>query len=127
MSIVEGWPLEGLLASVRRRRPEELLSGGTRTTLWWVTLLFFCVGDVVTTHVGLSMHGVVEAGPLVAPMVREYGLVAMVVLKAATVGLFYGVARAIPEPHAVGVPLGLAIVGVLVTAWNLVVICLGAL
>ena len=127
MSIVEGWPLEGLLTSVRRRRPEELLSGGTRTTLWWVTLLFFCVGDVVTTHVGLSMHGVVEAGPLVAPVLREYGLAAMVVLKAVTVGVFYGVAQAIPEPHAVGVPLGLAIVGVLVTAWNLVVICLGAL
>jgi hypothetical protein len=92
-----------------------------------VTLLFFCVGDVVTTHVGLSIHGVVEMGPLVAPVLREHGVAAMVVLKGTTVGLFYGAAQAIPEPHAVGIPLGLAIVGVLVTGWNLVVICLGVL
>ena len=125
MSIVEGWSVEGLLTAVRR--PGELLHGGTRTTLWWVTLLFFCVGDVVTTHVGLSIHGVVEMGPLVAPVLREHGVAAMVVLKGTTVGLFYVAAQAIPEPHAVGVPLGLAIVGVLVTGWNLVVICLGVL
>ena len=126
MGIVEGWSVGRLLTAVRRG-PGESLPGRTRAALWSVTLLFFCVGDVLTTHVGLSMHGVVEAGPLVAPLLREYGLVAMVVLKTATLGLFYGAARAIPEPHAVGVPLGLAIVGVVVTAWNLVVICLSVL
>ena len=125
MRIVEGWPSEGLLTAVRQ--PGELLPSGTRTTLWWTTFLFFCVGDVLTTHVGLSMYGVVEAGPLVAPVLREHGLVAMVALKGVTVGLFYVVAQVIPEPHAVGVPLGLAIIGVLVTAWNLIVICLAAL
>ena len=127
MSIVGDRSVASLIAAARRGRPVERLFEDTQRRLWAVTLLFFCVGDVVTTHVGLSMHGVVEAGPLVAPVLREYGLVAMVGLKGVTVGLFYGVSRLLPEPHAVGVPLGLALLGVIVTGWNLVVLGLGAL
>ena len=98
-----------------------------RTRLWGLALLFFCVGDVATTHVGLSTHGVVEAGPVVAPLLRDHGLAAMVLLKGLVVGVAYAVARAVPDPQSVGVPLGLALVGVLVTGWNLVVLCLSAL
>ena len=127
MGDVEGRSIEGVVAAARQSRVGERLLGDVRGTLWGLAFLFFCVGDVVTTHVGLSLHGVVEAGPVVAPVLREYGVAAMVGLKTATVGLFYATAVVLPDPHAVGIPLGLAIVGVLVTAWNLVVICLGAL
>lgn len=105
--------------------PEPLAS--PRALLWVVVLVFFCVGDVLTTHVGLSVDGVVEAGPVVAPLLRAYGLAGMVGLKTATVGLFYGVARLLPEPYSIGVPLGLALVGVFVTVWNLFVLYLGVL
>lgn len=127
MGIVGDGSVGELVATLRRGRPEEWLLDDARRTLWVLTLLFFCVGDVTTTRVGLSIQGVVEAGPLVAPVVRTYGLAGMVGVKAATVGLFYGAARLLPDPHAVGVPLGLALVGVLVTGWNLVVIVLGVL
>lgn len=116
-----------LVATVRHGRTAEWLLDGTRRKLWVLVLLFFCVGDLATTRVGLSVQGVVEAGPLVAPVVRAYGLAGMVVVKAATVGLFYGAARLLPDPHAAGVPLGLTLVGVLVTGWNLVVLGLGVL
>lgn len=125
MRIVEGRSGAGLLAAVRQSRVVERLARRTEAKLWGVTLLFFCVGDVVTTGIGLSMDGIVEAGPVVAPVLREYGLVAMLGLKAATVGLFYGLARLLPEPHSLGVPLGLALLGVFVTGWNLVVLALG--
>jgi len=127
MDVGEGRSVGESGAVARRERPVARLLGRARATLWGVAFLFFCVGDVATTQVGLSTPGVVEAGPVVAPVLREYGLAAMVGLKAVTLGLFYGVAGVVPEPHAVGVPLGLAIVGVLVTAWNLVVICLAVI
>jgi hypothetical protein len=126
MRIVGRRAVGGLLAAARDE-PFGGLLGGTRAKLWGVMLLFFCVGDVVTTAVGLSMQGVVEAGPVVAPMLRQYGLAAMVGLKAATAGLFYGLYRVLPDPQSVGVPLGLALLGVFVTGWNLVIICLGVL
>jgi flagellar biosynthesis protein FliP len=117
MSNAEGGLTGGVRAAVREER-----LGAVRTRLWIVVFLFFCVGDLVTTHVGLSMRGVVEAGPVVAPLLREHGLVAMLGLKGATVGVAYGVARLAPDPQSIGVPLGLALVGVLVTGWNLLVL-----
>lgn len=125
MDIVEGRWLARLFAA-REGSVEDRLERA-RTRLWALAFLFFCVGDVVTTHVGLSMHGVVEAGPVVAPLLREHGLAGMVLLKAVIVGGAYGATRIVPDPQSVGVPLGLALVGVAVTGWNLVVLCLNAL
>jgi hypothetical protein len=127
MSILGGRSVGGSLAVVRQGLPVGGVRRGVRARLWALAFLFFCVGDVATTQVGLSIHGVVEAGPVVAPVLREYGMAAMVGLKAATVGLFYGLAAVLPEPHSIGVPLGLTLVGVSVTGWNLVVIYLAAL
>lgn len=122
MSNVEEGRVGGALTAVREGR-----LGSARAKLWGLVLLFFCVGDLATTHVGLSVQGVVEAGPVVAPLLREYGLVAMVGLKGATVAVAYGVARIVPDPQSIGVPIGLALVGVCVTGWNLVVLYLGVL
>jgi hypothetical protein len=116
-----------LVAAARRERTAEWPLDDTRRELWVLVLLFFCVGDLATTRVGLSVQGVVEAGPLVATVVRAYGLAGMIAVKAATVGLFYGADRLLPDPHALGIPIGLTLVGVLVTGWNLVVLGLGVL
>ena len=127
MRIVDrGWG-RGLLAAVQEGGPVENRLERARAGLWGLAFLFFCVGDVVTTHVGLSVQGVVEVGPVVGPLLRDHGLAAMVVLKAGTVGAAYGAARLVPDPQSIGVPLGLALVGVLVTGWNLVVLCVNAL
>ncbi|MDX1746826.1 MAG: hypothetical protein R3324_12875 [Halobacteriales archaeon] len=127
MGITDARSVGDLLTSVRPDRPVAEILASTELRLWVLMVLFFCVGDLVTTHVGLSMPGIVEAGPLVGPVLEAYGPAAMVVMKGATVALFYGLYRVVPEPHSLGVPLGLAVVGVLVTAWNLVVIGLSVL
>lgn len=86
--------------------------------LWLLAVLFFVLGDLVTTGVGVFTGGVAEVGPVVAPLMEAYGLAIMVPLKLLAVGLCYLVWRVTPAPHAVGVPLGLAVLGVLVTGWN---------
>jgi hypothetical protein len=93
-----------------------------RLTLWAAALGLFVVGDTATTVVGLQSGYVVEVGPVVAPVVRGHGHTAIVGLKLATTGLCYAFYRLAPAPHSVGVPLGLATLGGLVSGWNLVVI-----
>ena len=87
--------------------------------LWAATAVFFVVGDLLTTAVGLVHGGAAEAGPVVAPLLEAYGLVAMLPLKVLAVLVCVALWRLSLRPHAVGVPLGLAAFGVLVTGWNL--------
>lgn len=105
--------------------PIERLAART-TALWAISAVFFVVGDLVTTSVGFMMGNVVEVGPLVAPVIRSHGIGVMIPLKVAAVGLCYLLWRATPSPHDLGVPLGLATLGVLVTGWNAVVLLLAA-
>ncbi|QSG07773.1 putative membrane protein [Halapricum desulfuricans] len=87
-------------------------------------ILFYGVGDVVTTTVGLGMEGLTEAGPLLAFLIEQYDLdvaatfVAAVGVKAAFLGGCYAVWKRLPRPQCVSVPLGLSLVGIPVTAWN---------
>jgi hypothetical protein len=89
------------------------------TRLWAVAVAFFGIGDLVTTTVGLSIAGVYEAGVVSGFLVEQYGLVSMVAVKLALLALFYLLWRLTPRPHRVGVPLGLALLGVIVVWWNL--------
>jgi len=93
------------------------------TRLWLLAVLFFGVGDTVTTAVGLGLPGVREVG-LFRSVITTHGLVAIVGLKLATFAVCYLLWRAVPRPHAVGVPLGLVLLGVPVTGWNVVVLTL---
>ena len=89
---------------------------------WVLVLIFFVLGDVVTTSVGVSMHGIVEGNGFLLPVVESFGVLGMVLVKAAVVGGGYLVARVLPRHQSVAVPLGLLLVGVVVTGWNLVTI-----
>jgi hypothetical protein len=94
-----------------------ILDGAT-AELWTIALLGFGLGDVATTLVGLSAGHLIEVGPFVAPMINQFGIFALLGLKILSfvvAGLLWWVT---PRPHAVGVPLGLATLGVLVTGWN---------
>ena len=93
-----------------------------RAHLWVGAVLFFAVGDVVTTGVGFAVDRVVEIGPVVGPLIERGGIAAMVALKAGVCVGCYAVYRFGPRPQTVGIPLGLATLGVLVTGWNLVVL-----
>lgn len=92
--------------------------------LWGCAVLFFGVGDLVTTGVGLQFDQLIEVGPLTAPIIKQYGLSAMVSLKALAFACCAGLWWYTPRPYNVGVALGLAVFGIIVTAWNLALLAL---
>lgn len=89
--------------------------------LWLLSVLFFGVGDVLTTAVGLQVGGVVETSPVLALADGAAVYPTMVGLKLLVFGGWYLLWRVTPAPYRVGAPLGLAILGVAATALNLVV------
>jgi len=95
--------------------------------LWLFAVLAFVVGDSSTTAAGLSA-GAAEPNPLAATVLEVAGRPGMVVLKGAIVialSLCYlGFDRATPYDIDDETALFVAGLGVLVTAWNLVVIAL---
>lgn len=104
--------LGGSTSRLQRRQP----------TLWLLAVGFFGVGDLVTTAVGLRLSGVIEAGPLVGPLIGRYGVGSLFVVKTLALVGSYGVWRLVPAPHRIGVPLGLAVLGVVVTGWNTAIV-----
>lgn len=90
--------------------------------LWIAAVLFFVVGDLVTTSIGLSVEHVQEVGPMARFAVERFGFGAVVLLKAGTLLVCVGVWRVIPSPYDAGVPAGLTALGVAVTGWNAMVI-----
>jgi hypothetical protein len=96
--------------------------GAHRATLWVLGLLLFGAGDTVTTVVGLQSAHVVELGPLVGPVVAQFGLAGILSLKAAALGVCYTLYRLVPEPHDLGVPIGIVFLGGVVSTWNLSVL-----
>lgn len=90
--------------------------------VWVVALVFFGVGDLATTAVGLSTGTAKEVSPVVRFLAGRYGVASLVLLKAyafLACGLLW---RVVPGPYDVGVPIGVTVVGVAVTAWNVSVL-----
>ena len=98
-------------------RPSELLARFD-VQLWVLVVVFFVVGDLATTSFGLTTGSIVETGPIAAPVIDSFGLSGMLGLKLGVVLAFYGLWWMVPEPENAGIPLGLAVMGILVTGWN---------
>lgn len=92
------------------------------SVLWIGATLFFVVGDLATTFVGLNTSHAREIGPLVRVVVESYGLAAVVPLKLGTMLVCVGLWRVVPSPYDVGVPFALTVLGATVTAWNVAVL-----
>ncbi|MEF8779632.1 MAG: hypothetical protein V5A46_02985 [Haloferacaceae archaeon] len=90
--------------------------------LWLAAVLLYGVGDAVSTFVGLSLGGVAEAGPIAAPAMIGFGHAGLLAVKVAVFLSFLGVWAALRTPARAAVPLALATVGGLATAWNVIVI-----
>jgi hypothetical protein len=113
--------------ALARPTPSIVSSQPGHPHLWLLACVFFGVGDVVTTGIGIGIGGVAESNPLIAPLLQQYGFTALGALKLGMLGGRYLVWRQLSRPHCVGIPLGLTFVGVLVTAWNfhIVILALG--
>lgn len=95
---------------------------GVEVQLWAIACLGFIVGDVVTTSIGLGLVGLTEANPIAAHLFEFSMLGGMLAMKLVVCGVGYVAWKCLPRPQRVGVPLGLAALGVLATGWNLHVI-----
>lgn len=103
------------------RNTFELFADAERP-LWVAAILLYGVSDTATTVWGLSTAGAAEAGPIAGPFIDIYGPVALLGLKAVVFTLFYLTWRVLRTPGRTAVPLALAVVGGLVTTWNLLVL-----
>lgn len=99
----------------------ELLAAHDRQ-VWVAAVVLYGIGDTATTFWGLSAGGIAEAGPVAAPLIETYGRVALLGIKAVTFAAFYALWRILRTPGRVAVPLALATVGAIVTAWNVLVV-----
>lgn len=91
----------------------ERLAWASGTVLWGA-------GDVATTTAGLTV-GAVERSPVGAATIAEFGLAGLLAHKLAALALFAALFlcwRRFGRRTALGVPIGLALLGVGLTAWN---------
>lgn len=102
------------------RRPVSFSTPG-EPRLWLLAVVLFGVGDLVTTSAGLGV-GAAEVNPLARFLIARHGLGAMVALKLLSLGCCLGLWSIAPRPYRLGIPLGLAILGGLVNAWNVLVV-----
>ena len=89
---------------------------------WWLlAVLCYGVGDYVTTVVAVRRYAVVEANPVVSRLLsRQPGPIGFAALKLATLAVtFAGYLLIADSPIAVGVPIAVAAIGVVVTVSNL--------
>jgi hypothetical protein len=92
--------------------------GQTAVGLWSVAVLGFGIGDVMTTAVGIHVVGVVELNPLLGGLLGDSVLGTMVAVKLLVLCGGYLLSCRLPRVPALGVPLGLVLLGVSVTVWN---------
>lgn len=94
-------------------------AGHDHSTYWLFGVLFFGVGDLTTTAVGLGTGNVTERNVVPALLIDRHGIVALFGLKLLAFGVCYAFWRVADRPSRLGIPLGLALLGVFVTGWNL--------
>jgi hypothetical protein len=90
--------------------------------LWAAAVLFYGLGDTVTTFWGLSVGTVSEGGVVAGPLIEVHGQYALLAVKAAVFAGFYAAWRLRRGPGRTAVPAALATVGATVSIWNLYVV-----
>lgn len=92
--------------------------------LWLLAILFYGIGDTVTTRIGWSAEHTAEAGPIALPLIETAGIGGLVALKLVFFGLCYLAWYLVESPGRVAIPLALAVAGIGVTLWNSVMLLL---
>ena len=98
----------------------------TSDALWLLAFVSFVLGDLVTTAIGLEL-GLIERAPLYSGRFAGLSLLPVAFsVKIVFVAIALAAFEWLPSPGNLGIPTGLAIVGVSVTAWNSYLILLVA-
>lgn len=93
-----------------------------QTLLWVLAVVLYGLGDTVTTLVGLQSDGAAEGGPVALYALSQGGVAGFLLLKIGFIGVCVGLWYLVKTPSRVAIPLALAVVGAVVTGWNLVVL-----
>lgn len=89
---------------------------------WFLAVLFYGIGDAVTTLVGLTFEEISEVGPIAAPLMAEHGELSFLFVKIATFLLGFGFWFVVRSQGRIAIPIALAVVGIVVTVWNAMMI-----
>lgn len=95
------------------------------TGLWLLALLFFGIGDLITTMLGLTVGSSAEANPLIAMLVDRFGVVVLFPVKMLFLSGCYLGWKHLSIPYPRFVPGVLALLGFVVTLWNTGVLLTG--
>mgnify|MGYP006432633891 FL=1 len=92
---------------------------------WWLlAVLCYGVGDYATTVLAVRRYAVVEANPVVSRLLsRQPGPIGFALLKGTMLAVTFGGYLLIADsPIAVGIPIAVAAIGLVVTVSNLLAI-----
>ncbi|AGB31774.1 hypothetical protein C488_14982 [Natrinema pellirubrum DSM 15624] len=95
---------------IRHSRPSRL---------WLAAIALFGVADIATTTYLVTTTPFAEGNPILATLFAEFGVWVLIPIKAVGFVFFYGLYRVVPRTWRVGVPIGLALLGCVVSVWNL--------
>jgi hypothetical protein len=99
-----------------------MLTALDRPALWVLAVLLYGVGDSVTTAAGFRNAGEAELGPVAAVVLEQAGVPAFLALKSLFLVACFGAWSLLSTPGRVAIPLALALVGGVVTVWNILVL-----
>lgn len=91
-----------------------------RRILWYSAIVSYGLGDIVTTIYGLVYYDSIEESHTYMNMlIQHLGLSAIIIWKMVVIGLFIWFYRKVPKPYDLGILIGLNLVGVAITIWNI--------
>ena len=102
-------------------RFQQLEFGNRHRFGWILAIALFGIGDLVTTIYFIAEFGAVETHPVGGAAIDTLGYWALVPLKVLALGVCYALYRVAPREYAVGVPIGLILLGAYLSVWNTVI------
>lgn len=113
-----GWEPMRTDAATLTNRPLIAVDATTLEGLLWGLVIVSLIADVVTTFVGLHL-GLAEANPVARGAIQHLGLVGMLGLKFAAIGVGIACRQFLPPRYRPIVPAGLAVPWTLAAVSNL--------
>jgi uncharacterized membrane protein len=90
--------------------------------IWYVAFLTWGVGDIVTTHIGLQEQGIVESNPIAEAIYDAAGTPGMMIVKLLLLLIALEIYRVHPDDYRKGIPIGFALLGIVIVINNVLVL-----